>query len=136
MQTLEQLCRDHGFRITRQRLAVLEVLEVATDRPCAFEIQRRIMEEKHIGIATVYRVLKMLREVGLVKRVGLEVRNTHYERIGRPSHPLLVDVASDKIVEVQDVGLVPLFEKQARRMGFQLANYRLTLFGMPIEKDP
>ena len=52
----------------------------------------------------------------------------HYERAGRPSHPHLIDVATGRIVEIDDASLESLLEEEARRLGYHLVDYSLTLF--------
>jgi Fur family ferric uptake transcriptional regulator len=129
MDMIEQLCRDHGLKLTIQRRIVLEVLEEATDHPCAHEIHRRTEKERRIGVATVYRALNSLTAAGLVTRHVFSDGKARYERVGRAPHPHLIDVDSGDIVEVDDDGLAQLVEAEARRLGFRLVDYRLKLFG-------
>ena len=130
MDRLEELCREHGVRLTEQRRIVLEVLESATDHPCTFEIHRRASVGHRIGVATVYRALNSLSSAGLVTRHIFRDGKARYERTGGAPHPHLIDVATGDIVELEDDGdLARLIEQEARRMGFRLVEFRLKLFG-------
>jgi Fur family ferric uptake transcriptional regulator len=126
---LERTCRAHGIRLTRQRRIVLEVLDAATDHPSTHEIHRRATKQHSIAVATVYRVLNSLTAAGLVRRLMLRDGKARYERAGRPLHPHLIDLGTGRIVEVDDGGLADLLAEQARRIGYRLVEYRLTLFG-------
>jgi Fur family ferric uptake transcriptional regulator len=133
MDRLEQLCHERGLKLTIQRRIVLEVLEAATDHPCAYEIHRRTTRERRIGVATVYRALNSLTAAGLVTRHVFKDGKARYERVGRAPHPHLIDVDSGVIYEVDDDGLVSLIEEEARRMGYRLVDYRLKIFGTPLK---
>ncbi len=129
MDRLEQLCRERGVKLTIQRRIVLEVLEAATDHPCANEIHRRTAHDRPIGVATVYRALNSLAAAGLVARHVFKDGKARYERVGRAPHPHLIDVDSGTIVEVEDGGLTRLLQEEARRLGYRLVEYRLKMFG-------
>jgi Fur family ferric uptake transcriptional regulator len=128
MSPLEALCVQRGLRLTEHRRIVLEVLEGADDHPCVREIHRRAADGHRIGIATVYRTLNTLVEAGMVKRQVFPDGKAHYERAGRPAHPHLIDVATGAIVEIDEADLQPLLEEEARRLGYRLVDYSLTLF--------
>ena len=131
MTPLEAQCVERGLRLTEHRRIVLEVLEYSNDHPCVREIHRRAADGHRIGIATVYRTLNTLVEAGMVKRQLFPDGRAHYERVGRPSHPHLIDLATGTIVEIDDAELGSLLERQARRLGYQLVDYSLKLFARP-----
>lgn len=118
-----------GLRLTEHRRIVLELLEATTDHPCARELHLRAARNHRIGIATVYRTLNRLAAVGLVTRHVFRDGKIRYERAGAEAHHHLIDMASGRIVEVDDAKLKQLAEKVARRLGYRLVDYRLTLLG-------
>ena len=62
--------RKGGFRRTAPRQAVLEVVREADDYLSADEVYRRVFERlQGIGIATVYRTLQLLTELGVLNRI-------------------------------------------------------------------
>ncbi len=134
MDPIEQLCRERGVKLTIQRRIVLEVLDAATDHPCANEIHRRTAHDRPIGVATVYRALNSLAAAGLVARHVFKDGRARYERVGRGTHPHLIDVESGAIVEVEDDGLIQLIQEEAGRLGYRLVEYRLRIFGVAIDK--
>lgn len=126
---LEQLCVQHGVRLTEHRRIVVEILEAATDHPCVREIHRRAARDHRIGVATVYRALNRLAAVGLVTRHVFHDGKARYE-IARPGpHHHLIDVGTGQVVEVDDAELRRLVEEAAHRLGYRLLDYRLKLFG-------
>jgi Fur family ferric uptake transcriptional regulator len=128
MTPLEALCLQRGLRLTEHRRIVLEVLEASNDHPCVREIHRRAADGHRIGIATVYRTLNTLVEAGMVKRQVFPDGKAHYERVGRPSHPHLIDMATGTIVEIEDIDLAELLDREAERLGYRLVDYSLKMF--------
>jgi Fur family ferric uptake transcriptional regulator len=132
---LEQLCLQHGIRLTEHRRIVVEILEAATDHPCVREIHRRAACDHRIGVATVYRTLNKLAAAGLVTRHVFRdgqsgSMRARYECTGAaPHHHHLIDVDTGQVVEVDDAELTHLVVAAARSLGYRLIDYRLMLFG-------
>ncbi len=62
--------RKGGFRRTAPRQAVLDIVRDANDYLSADEAYRRVFERlPGIGIATVYRTLQLLTELGVLNRI-------------------------------------------------------------------
>ena len=129
MTALEALCVQRGLRLTEHRRIVLEVLEASNDHPCVREIHRRAADGHRIGIATVYRTLNTLVEAGMVRRQVFADGKAHYERAGRP-----VASAPDRRGDRHDrrdrrcAAWNRCLEEEARRLGYHLVDYSLTLF--------
>jgi Fur family transcriptional regulator, peroxide stress response regulator len=64
-------CREHGVRVTTQRLAVYRALAEDPSHPTADAIYRRLRGSMPtLAPATVYRVLESLERDGLLRRVS------------------------------------------------------------------
>ena len=63
-----QLLKDKGYRITRQRLIVLDVILECNYNSCKEIYYRAAEQDSSIGIATVYRMVNILEELGVVSR--------------------------------------------------------------------
>ncbi|SFA79879.1 Fur family transcriptional regulator, ferric uptake regulator [Acetitomaculum ruminis DSM 5522] len=69
-QIIEQL-KGKGFRITKQRLMLLDVI-LGADYSCCKEIYYRASKlDSSIGTATVYRMLNILEEIGAINRKNM-----------------------------------------------------------------
>ncbi|MCI8814130.1 MAG: hypothetical protein HFH60_02505 [Lachnospiraceae bacterium] len=63
-----QKLRDEGYRITNQRRLIIEAI-LANDCSCCKEIYYQVhKKDPDIGMATVYRMIKTLEEIGIVDR--------------------------------------------------------------------
>ena len=62
-----------GFRLTRQRREVYEVLLETRDHPSAVQVFNRVQQKMPtISLATVYNCLETLTQCGLVQQVNLD----------------------------------------------------------------
>lgn len=69
-QILNRL-REQGCRITKQRLTLLDII-LEEECSCCKEIYyKAVHEDPSIGIATVYRMVKTLEEIGAIDRKNL-----------------------------------------------------------------
>jgi Fe2+ or Zn2+ uptake regulation protein len=83
----EQLARN-GLRATRQRVAVLRLLDAERGHPSATDVYARLAE-KHPNLSqkTVYEILDALVEAGLARRVTQLTGPARYEaRLERHDH--------------------------------------------------
>lgn len=126
---LEALCVQRGVRLTEHRRIVVEILESATDHPCAREIHRRAAQDHRIGVATVYRALNRLAAAGIVTRHIFHDGKARYERARSEAHHHLIDVGTGQVVEVDQEELTRLVEEAAHQLGYRLVDYRMKLFG-------
>lgn len=129
MNELERRCLDAGLKMTAQRRIVLQVLETAEDHPSVDEVYRRAKAMDHsISIATVYRTLHLLDEMNLVQRHDFNESFSRFE-VNLTHHHHLVDVDSGEVIEFTDEELEHLKARIAARLGFELIDHRLELYG-------
>ncbi|WP_026506083.1 Fur family transcriptional regulator [Butyrivibrio sp. NC3005] len=63
--------RKSGFRVTKQRALVAEVIAKNDGASCKDIICLVRSRDKSIGTATVYRMIKALEDIGAVERVDM-----------------------------------------------------------------
>src|SRR5207253_6541801 len=84
---LFQLLEEKKLKKTSQRELIWEVLLEAKGHPSVEQIRDLLLEKGHrIGIATIYRTLKLLLASGLIRQSRLQGM-TQYERVlAQPNH--------------------------------------------------
>ena len=131
---IEQLCIDHGMKMTGQRRVIAHVLSVASDHPDVEEVHRRSSEvDPRISIATVYRTVRMFEEAGILEKHDFGDGRSRYEEVTEDHHDHLINVNTGKVIEFQSSEIEALQEEIARRHGFRLIGHRLELYGVPVE---
>lgn len=83
--------RRQGHRLTPQRLMVLDVVKRSRRHLTAEEIHAAILpQHPYVNIATVYRTLQWLQEVGLVSPIAFGSGPQRYEYVHGETHHHLV----------------------------------------------
>ncbi len=120
-----------GLKTTRQRERIVRAFFAAGRHISAEELYHRIhAEDPSIGLVTVYRTLKLLREAGLA--TGRQFGDTYTRFDPHPAdwpHHHLICTRCGKIQEFEDATLHALREKVARTFGFTVTEHRLELYG-------
>ncbi|GGF54031.1 MULTISPECIES: Fur family transcriptional regulator [Terasakiella] len=133
---IEEMCIEKGMKMTGQRRVIAKVLSDANDHPDVEEVYRRSSEvDPKISIATVYRTVRLFEEAGIVERLDFGDGRARYEEASEDHHDHLIDVQSGKIIEFHDDEIEELQRKIAEKLGYELVDHRMELFGVPLKKD-
>lgn len=127
---IEQKCIDHGLRMTDQRRIIARVLSDADDHPDAEEVYSRAsaMDPK-ISLATVYRTVRLFDEAGIIETHDFRDGRARYELAEGEHHDHLIDVQTGDVIEFVDEEIERLQEKIAERLGYELVDHRMELYG-------
>ena len=116
---------------TPQRRVIAQAIQDNANHPDAetvYHLARQI--DPHLGIATVYRTLKLFAERGLVDRHDFGDGRTRYEVAPDIHHDHLICVRCGNVVEFSNTSIESLQEQVADRHGFELLDHRLELYGV------
>jgi Fur family ferric uptake transcriptional regulator len=128
---LEALCAEKGMRMTDQRRVIAQVLSQATDHPDVDEVHRRAMAiDSRISIATVYRTVRLFEDAGILERHDFRDGRSRYEPASDAHHDHLIDIESGEVIEFHDEELEDLQRRIAERLGFDLVDHRMELYGV------
>jgi len=113
---LQSYFADRGIRMTKQRRAILQVIETATKHLDASQILRKAQKiDASVDRSTVYRTLRLLKRQGLVDELDLmhiHGEGHYYERRMHGDHIHMACLRCGKISEfVSDV-----FEKLKKQV--------------------
>ena len=133
METLLEKCKNLGLKLTEQRKIIVKVLSNSSDHPDVESVHKRASKiDKRIGIATVYRTIKLFEDNNLLEKHEFKGYSSRYETV-RENHHHLIDIKSGKVKEFRNT-LVDAMQKQvAKEMGYKLIDYRLELYAVPIK---
>jgi Fe2+ or Zn2+ uptake regulation protein len=113
-EDITQVLQASGRRVTSQRRLLLEVLsdcQAHLDAEAIYELAKK--RDPNISLATVYRTLKMLKEVGLVEEriLDQEGQKHHYE-ITAEAHYHFTCLGCGRVIEFES----PLIERAGREL--------------------
>lgn len=69
-QVLEKL-KENGFRITKQRKIIVEVIVQNEFTSCKDIYYQVMSRDSSIGMATVYRMIRTLEDLGIIERIDM-----------------------------------------------------------------
>jgi len=131
MDAAQQL-RAHGLRVTRPRVAALDVLS-GGGHLTVDEVRGRVTERiGAVSVQAVYDVLGALAESRLVRRIEPAGSPTRYEARARDNHHHLVCRGCGRVVDVDCVvGEPPCMEPAASEdtVGFTVDEAEVTFWG-------
>lgn len=131
---LIQKCLDAGLSMTTARRAILLALESSEDHPDALMLHDRAKAfDPTIAQATVYRTMRLLEREGLVEKHDFGKGRARYEEAEKEQHDHLINLSTGEIIEFHDPALEDLKVEIAKRLGFDLKDHRLELYGVPKE---
>jgi Fur family ferric uptake transcriptional regulator len=124
--------RKKGLKTTHQREAIVDVF-LRTSGHVALEDLLLDARKKHpgVGLATVYRTVKLMEDAGIAAARQFESGHTLYEvSEGRAHHDHLICDRCGYIVEFESDEIEQLQDMAARRLGFNVLRHRHELFGL------
>ena len=126
-----QALQEKGYRITPQRMMVVEALHSVDQHISAEEIYAQVRARyPYANISTVYRTLELLKELGLVTEIALGDGRIRYHPAEKGHHHHLVCHKCGRIIDLPESALLPLEETLSRDYQFRPDLKHLAIFGL------
>jgi len=98
------------------------------------ELYSRASEiDPKISLATVYRTVRLFSDAGIIETHDFRDGRARYETADDDHHDHLIDVQSGEVIEFMDEEIEALQERIAKRLGYELVDHRLELYGRKIK---
>ncbi len=119
-----------NLKLTKQREVILRAF-LKTDHITAEDLYKRIgRKNSRIGLATIYRTLNLLCEIGIGQQRYFGDNKTIFDNVlNKKHHDHLICELCGKIIEFECPPIERLQEKIADQYGFTLSKHRLELYG-------
>ncbi len=129
----QEYLATQGMRLTQERSIILEDVFSQHEHFDADQIVERLTSQKggrRVSRATVYRVLTLLEEAGLIRKVARTNDREVYEHdYGYPQHDHLICNQCGKMIEFSSQDISQLLEQVAGEHGFLMSGHRLEVSG-------
>ena len=132
---LREKLAEKNYRMTPQRKEILRIFLEHPDEQHHFSAEEvyDILREKNFdfGLATVYRSVELLNELGLLTRVDFGDGRSRYEfNTAAPhNHHHLLCLNCKKIIEFEEDLLDELEADISKKSGFEIVNHEVKFFG-------
>ena len=119
-----------GQRITSQRRLILDLLHQSEGHLDADELYRRAKEqEPRISLSTVYRSLRLFKELGLIEERHFLEEHHHYEASGKTEHHHVVCHGCGKVIEFECPLASEMKQDVGRQTGFEILDVEVSMKG-------
>ncbi|MGZ5208261.1 MAG: Fur family transcriptional regulator [Sulfuricurvum sp.] len=133
LSDFKQLLKANGLKFTIQREVILEML-YNSDEHLTPEALHHLIQEKHpdlnTGIATVYRTLSLLEDSAMVTSLSFGAQGKKYELGAKEHHDHIICTECGSISEFVDEEIERKQEKIAEKLGFQMQDHSMQIYGI------
>jgi len=131
LDALNTQLSEQGYKLTRQRKAVVEVVTQAHTRLSAADVFTRAQHAcPDLGLTTVYRTLEILEQMGVIRRVHLDDGCEGFALASAEHGHHLICRRCQETIEFEDCNLKALLERVAEQTGFTIEQHWLELVGV------
>jgi Fur family ferric uptake transcriptional regulator len=134
MDHLRDTFHAKGRRLTSQRRLILGVLEESGGHLDAETLfVRARTRDPDVSLATVYRTLAVLKEMGLVEEHSLGEEHSHYEAVRGQPHYHFVCLNCGKVIEFDAPLMGRIVREMSEREGVCITDVHLRLSGYCVQ---
>ncbi len=129
-EEMRQRLAEKGYRLTKQRQVVLEVLQGTKSHPNANWIYQEVRKRiPNVSLGTIYRALSILKEAGLIQELNYGGSFRRYDD-DVEEHYHITCTQCGRVVDV-DLPLLSEVECQAAAAtGFRVTDHHLEFYGI------
>jgi len=90
LDTFEKICRDHGLKMTHQRIQIFSELASSAEHPSAESIFKRLVSRfPTLSLDTVYRTLFTFDKLGIISKVQAIDDRARFDANPLPHHHMV-----------------------------------------------
>ena len=141
MGDLRQKFRERQYKMTPQRQIILRTFIDNQEQHLSAEDVYQIVRQQSpdLGLATVYRTLELLSDLGVLQKIDFGDGRSRYEINATDTphhHHHLICLGCGKVKECEDDLLETLENAIARKSNFQIVDHHLKFYGYCQECQP
>ncbi|MEA3442295.1 MAG: transcriptional repressor [Chloroflexota bacterium] len=131
MRSIRKSCDElKGHALTKQRRLLLDIIHDSGEPIDAKELYRRASsKDRSISLATIYRSLRLFKELGLVDKRSLGLMHCCYEISHSIEHQYMICQCCGKIIEFESPLITELIRNLQREHNFKVTGAELCLEG-------
>jgi Fur family ferric uptake transcriptional regulator len=130
--SLKAELNERGWRLTPQRETILQIFQNLPkgNHLSAEDLYNQLQNEgQNISLSTIYRTLKLMARMGILRELELAEGHKHYE-LNQPAphhHHHLICVRCNKTIEFKNDSILKTGTKTAQKEGYHLLDCQLII---------
>ena len=134
MTTFHARLKERGLKSTGQRDDIARVFFDMGRHISAEELYAEVKKiNPHVGYATIYRTLRLLKECELLYERHFDEGQARYEAVDKRHHDHFICEQCGKIIEFENAAIERLQDFVARDLGVTLTRHKMELYGICAE---
>jgi Fur family transcriptional regulator, ferric uptake regulator len=126
--------KERSLKSTAQRDDIARVFFELGHHISAEELYAKVKRiNPHVGYATIYRTLRLLKECSLVYERHFDDGQARYELVGARHHDHFICERCGRIIEFQNEAIERMQEVVVREIGATLTRHKMELYGLCAE---
>jgi Fur family peroxide stress response transcriptional regulator len=122
--------KERNFRLTPQRVELVRLIASGEGHPSAGQLYARIKRQfPTMSLATVYKTLAILKEMGQVLEIDLR-DDSHYDGNRPEPHPHLICVNCNKIIDGEADFDPSAIQKLEKASGYKILRSQVSFYGL------
>ena len=123
---------ERGWRLTPQRETILHIFQELPqgEHLSAEDLYHRLVgQDEGISLSTIYRTLKLMARMGILRELELGEGHKHYE-LNQPyphHHHHLICIRCNATIEFKNDSILKTGAKTAQKEGFQMLDCQMTI---------
>lgn len=131
MATFHSRLKERGLKSTGQRDDIARVFFGIGRHISAEELYAEVKKvNDHVGYATIYRTLRLLRDCDLLQERHFDEGQARYESVPERHHDHFICERCGKIIEFENDNIERLQEMVARELKAELRRHKMELYGI------
>lgn len=135
IEKLKNNLKSKGYKLTPQRRAIVDIIiRKEGNHLTTEELYDSVKKEcPEIGLATVYRTVQLLDELGIICKLNLDDGCSRYELVHEAEnhqHHHLICTNCGKVTEVEGDLLEQLEQRIQSKYNFQIKNHSVKFYGL------
>ncbi|MBU4224269.1 MAG: transcriptional repressor [Chloroflexi bacterium] len=123
--------RESEYRLTPQRVELIRLIVASEGHPSAARLYNQIkVQFPTMSLATIYKTLDLLKELGEVLEIGLR-DDSHYDGNKPYPHPHLICMKCQKIMDGElEIAVKNIVQEVEQNFGFRILKHQLDFYGV------
>jgi Fur family ferric uptake transcriptional regulator len=131
MLTFHARLKERGLKSTGQRDDIARVFFEHGHHISAEELYADVKKiNPHVGYATIYRTLRLLKECALLYERHFDEGQARYEAVGERHHDHFICERCGRIIEFENAAIERMQNTVARDLGVTLTRHKMELYGI------
>ncbi|SNX54906.1 Fur family transcriptional regulator [Thermoanaerobacterium sp. RBIITD] len=129
MDDISLVLKEKGLKVTPQRLAIINMLRNTKEHPSAETIYKKLSSDfPTMSLATVYKTLEMLKNIGLVQELNVGEGSFRYDA-NTDSHPHLICYGCNRVDDLDESVLKDVIKEVSKHTDYLLTEQKLYFYG-------